>query len=73
MEQLIEKLIEEALSEDIGHGDITSEAVIPEEAKELFRKRDGYSIFLFPYSISETGVKVEYHGAQPEIVKKGAV
>ena len=43
MEQLIEKLIEEALSEDIGHGDITSEAVIPEEASstaEIIAKQD---------------------------------
>jgi len=46
--------------------------MIPEEAKELFRKRDGCSIFFVPYSVSETGVKVEYHGAQPEITKKGA-
>ena len=43
MEHLIEKLIEEALSEDIGHGDITSEAVIPEEASstaEIIAKQD---------------------------------
>lgn len=35
MEHLIRKLIEEALIEDIGHGDITSEAVIPEEASSM--------------------------------------
>src|SRR5512137_309151 len=32
MEHLIRKLIEEALFEDIGPGDVTSDAVIPEEA-----------------------------------------
>ena len=43
MEHLIEKLIEEALAEDIGPGDITSEAVIPEEASataEIIAKQD---------------------------------
>jgi len=43
MEHLIEKLIEEALFEDIGPGDITSEAVIPEEASataEIIAKQD---------------------------------
>jgi len=38
--------------------------------RELFRRRGGYSVYFVPYSVSETGVKVEYHGAQPEIVKK---
>ena len=43
MEHLIGKLIEEALFEDIGPGDITSEAVIPEEATstaEIIAKQD---------------------------------
>jgi len=43
MEHLVRKLIEEALSEDIGPGDITSEAVIPEEASataEIIAKQD---------------------------------
>lgn len=43
MEHLIEKLIEEALFEDIGPGDITSEAVIPDEASataEIIAKQD---------------------------------
>lgn len=43
MEHLIEKLIEEALAEDIGPGDITSEAVIPEETTstaEIIAKQD---------------------------------
>jgi nicotinate-nucleotide pyrophosphorylase (carboxylating) len=43
MEHLIEKLIEEALFEDIGPGDITSEAVIPEEASataDIIAKQD---------------------------------
>jgi len=43
MEHLIRKLIEEALSEDLGPGDITSEAVIPEEASataEIIAKQD---------------------------------
>ncbi len=43
MEHLIGKLIEEALFEDIGPGDITSEAVIPEEASstaEIIAKQD---------------------------------
>jgi nicotinate-nucleotide pyrophosphorylase (carboxylating) len=43
MEHLIEKLIEEALFEDIGPGDITSEAVIPDEASstaEVIAKQD---------------------------------
>ena len=43
MEHLIRKLIEEALFEDIGPGDITSEAVIPEEASataEIIAKQD---------------------------------
>jgi nicotinate-nucleotide pyrophosphorylase (carboxylating) len=43
MEHLIRKLIEEALFEDIGPGDITSDAVIPEEASataEIIAKQD---------------------------------
>jgi len=43
MEQYIIKLIEEALIEDIGHGDVTSEAVIPEETSstaEIIAKQD---------------------------------
>jgi len=43
MEHLIRKMIEEALFEDIGPGDITSEAVIPEEASataEIIAKQD---------------------------------
>lgn len=36
--------------------------MIQEEQKELFRKRDGYSVFFVPYSASETGVKVESCG-----------
>jgi len=43
MEHLVRKLIEEALSEDIGPGDITSEAVIPEDASstaEIIAKQD---------------------------------
>jgi len=43
MEHLIGKLIEEALFEDIGPGDITSEAVIPDEASstaEIIAKQD---------------------------------
>jgi nicotinate-nucleotide pyrophosphorylase (carboxylating) len=43
MEHLIGKLIEEALFEDIGPGDITSEAVIPEESTataEIIAKQD---------------------------------
>ncbi len=43
MEHLIEKLIEEALFEDIGPGDITSEAVIPDEASstaDIIAKQD---------------------------------
>jgi nicotinate-nucleotide pyrophosphorylase (carboxylating) len=43
MEHLIRKLIEEALFEDLGPGDITSEAVIPEEASataEIIAKQD---------------------------------
>jgi nicotinate-nucleotide pyrophosphorylase (carboxylating) len=43
MEHHIEKLIEEALFEDIGPGDITSEAVIPDEASataEIIAKQD---------------------------------
>jgi len=43
MEHLIRKLIEEALFEDIGPGDITSEAVIPDEASataEIIAKQD---------------------------------
>ena len=43
MEHLVRKLIEEALFEDIGPGDITSEAVIPEEASstaEIIAKQD---------------------------------
>ena len=43
MEHLIEKLIDEALFEDIGPGDITSEAVIPDEASstaEVIAKQD---------------------------------
>jgi len=43
MEHLVRKLIEEALFEDIGPGDITSEAVIPEEASstaEIVAKQD---------------------------------
>jgi nicotinate-nucleotide pyrophosphorylase (carboxylating) len=43
MEHLIGKLIEDALFEDIGPGDITSEAVIPEEASataEIIAKQD---------------------------------
>ena len=43
MEHLIEKLIEDALFEDIGPGDITSEAVIPDEASstaEVIAKQD---------------------------------
>ena len=43
MEHLIEKLIEAALFEDIGPGDITSEAVIPDEASstaDIIAKQD---------------------------------
>jgi nicotinate-nucleotide pyrophosphorylase (carboxylating) len=43
MEHLIRKLIEEALAEDIGPGDVTSDAVIPEEASstaEIIAKQD---------------------------------
>jgi nicotinate-nucleotide pyrophosphorylase (carboxylating) len=43
MEHLVRKLIEEALFEDIGPGDITSEAVIPDEAAataEIIAKQD---------------------------------
>jgi nicotinate-nucleotide pyrophosphorylase (carboxylating) len=43
MDHLIGKLIEEALFEDIGPGDITSEAVIPEETSstaEIIAKQD---------------------------------
>jgi nicotinate-nucleotide pyrophosphorylase (carboxylating) len=43
MEYHVEKLIEDALFEDIGPGDITSEAVIPEEASataEIIAKQD---------------------------------
>lgn len=43
MEHLVRKLIEEALFEDIGPGDVTSEAVIPEEASataEIIAKQD---------------------------------
>jgi nicotinate-nucleotide pyrophosphorylase (carboxylating) len=43
MEHLIRKLIEEALFEDIGPGDITSDAVIPDEASataEIVAKQD---------------------------------
>jgi nicotinate-nucleotide pyrophosphorylase (carboxylating) len=43
MEHLIGKLIEDALFEDIGPGDITSEAVIPEEVSataEIIAKQD---------------------------------
>jgi nicotinate-nucleotide pyrophosphorylase (carboxylating) len=43
MEHLVRKLIEEALFEDIGPGDITSEAVIPDEATataEIIAKQD---------------------------------
>jgi nicotinate-nucleotide pyrophosphorylase (carboxylating) len=43
MEHLIRKLIEEALFEDMGPGDITSEAVIPDEASataEIIAKQD---------------------------------
>jgi nicotinate-nucleotide pyrophosphorylase (carboxylating) len=43
MEHHIEKLIEDALFEDIGPGDLTSEAVIPEEASataEIIAKQD---------------------------------
>jgi nicotinate-nucleotide pyrophosphorylase (carboxylating) len=43
MEHLIGKLIEDALFEDIGPGDITSEAVIPEETSataEIIAKQD---------------------------------
>jgi nicotinate-nucleotide pyrophosphorylase (carboxylating) len=43
MEHIIRKLIEEALFEDIGPGDITSDAVIPEEASataEIIAKQD---------------------------------
>jgi nicotinate-nucleotide pyrophosphorylase (carboxylating) len=43
MEHLIGKLIEDALFEEIGPGDITSEAVIPEEASataEIIAKQD---------------------------------
>jgi len=43
MEHLIRKLIEEALFEDLGPGDVTSEAVIPEEAAgtaEIVAKQD---------------------------------
>jgi nicotinate-nucleotide pyrophosphorylase (carboxylating) len=43
MEHLLRKLIEEALFEDIGPGDITSEAVIPDEASataEIIAKQD---------------------------------
>jgi len=43
MEHLVRKLIEEALFEDIGPGDITSEAVIPDEASstaEIIAKQD---------------------------------
>jgi len=43
MEHLVRKLIEEALFEDIGPGDITSEAVIPDEASstaEIVAKQD---------------------------------
>ena len=43
MDHLIEKLIEDALWEDIGPGDVTSEAVIPDEASataEIIAKQD---------------------------------
>jgi nicotinate-nucleotide pyrophosphorylase (carboxylating) len=43
MEHLVRKLIEEAIFEDIGPGDITSEAVIPDEASataEIIAKQD---------------------------------
>jgi nicotinate-nucleotide pyrophosphorylase (carboxylating) len=43
MEHLIRKLIEEALWEDIGPGDVTSDAVIPEESSstaEIMAKQD---------------------------------
>jgi len=43
MEHLVRKLIEEALFEDLGPGDITSEAVIPDEASataEIIAKQD---------------------------------
>jgi nicotinate-nucleotide pyrophosphorylase (carboxylating) len=43
MDHLVRKLIEEALFEDIGPGDLTSEAVIPEEASataEIIAKQD---------------------------------
>lgn len=43
MDHLIEKLIEDALWEDIGPGDVTSDAVIPEEASstaEIIAKQD---------------------------------
>jgi nicotinate-nucleotide pyrophosphorylase (carboxylating) len=43
MDHLIEKLIEDALWEDLGPGDVTSESVIPEEASataEIIAKQD---------------------------------
>lgn len=43
MEQVVRKLIEEALAEDIGPGDVTSNAVIPEESTataEIIAKQD---------------------------------
>jgi nicotinate-nucleotide pyrophosphorylase (carboxylating) len=43
MEHFIRKLIDEALLEDIGHGDVTSEAVIPKESSsmaEIMAKQD---------------------------------
>jgi len=43
MDHLVRKLIEDALVEDIGHGDVTSEAVIPEGASstaEIIAKQD---------------------------------
>lgn len=74
----IGRLIEQALFEDIGFGDITSESLIPEEqlgSAELIAKENGIvsgmDVVKIIYSIIDGQVTLKQHVADGALVEKG--
>jgi len=74
----LDAVLHQALLEDIGHGDITSEAIFAEDHESkgyLIAKQDmvlaGLNVFARVFSLLDESVKVTFHNVDGDCVKSG--
>jgi nicotinate-nucleotide pyrophosphorylase len=75
---VLEEIVRQALIEDIGQGDITSETIFPESHESrgyLVAKQDlvlaGREVFTQVFALLDGKVKVDFHSADGDRVQKG--